>query len=150
MLLRPAQRGEAGLLTDIALRSKRAWGYDDAFMRRILPDMLVTPRMIDEGYAVLAIDAEEPVGYLLMRMNGEHEAFLNDLFIVPERMRCGVGSQLLAHGIAWSRAQGARRVSLVSDPNATGFYERRGFTRDGEVASTVIDGRALPRMVLLL
>ncbi len=35
---RKALPDEAETLTDLALRSKRAWGYDQTFMAREMPD----------------------------------------------------------------------------------------------------------------
>ena len=136
------------MLTDIALRSKRSWGYDDAFMRRIMPDMVVTPGMIETGHTLVAENEDGPCGYALIRMENAHDACLHDLFIAPDRLRSGVGRVLLQQAIGWAREQGARRITLVSDPNATGFYERCGFALHGEVRSAQVPGRSLPRMVL--
>ena len=138
------------MLTDIALRSKRAWGYDEAFMERIMPDMLVTPEALQTGYGLVAEGDGTPVGYALARMLENSEAFLNDLFIVPERMRSGIGRQLLDAILVWARAQGADRLSLHGDPNAMGFYVRCGFVHEGDVASSFIPGRSLPLMALQL
>jgi hypothetical protein len=40
---RKALPGEAQALTELALRSKRAWGYDERFMELVTPDMVVRP-----------------------------------------------------------------------------------------------------------
>lgn len=60
---------------------------------------------------------------------------LNDLFVVPERRRTGVGSQLLHAATEHARALGAVRVSLNTDiqnTSAQAVYEARGWKRDRE------------------
>ena len=60
---------------------------------------------------------------------------LNDLFVVPDRRRSGVGSALLEAAVAYARALGAVRVTLNTDiGNATAqaTYEARGWKRDRE------------------
>lgn len=138
------------MLTDIALRSKRAWGYDDAFMQRIMPDMLVTREALQSGYGIVAEDDGVPIGYALARMLDDGEAFLNDLFIEPERMRSGIGRALLDAVLVWACAQGAHRLTLHGDPNAMGFYEHCGFVHEGDAPSSFIPGRCLPIMGLRL
>jgi hypothetical protein len=51
--LRPAREDEAGKLTELALRSKRAWGYDDAFMTAIMPDMLVHAEYLRDEHGIV-------------------------------------------------------------------------------------------------
>ncbi|MDQ6933121.1 MAG: hypothetical protein M3160_08075 [Candidatus Eremiobacteraeota bacterium] len=41
MIIRRAKPEEAEVLTQLAVRSKRSWGYDDAFMSAIANDMIV-------------------------------------------------------------------------------------------------------------
>ena len=58
---------------------------------------------------------------------------LNDLFVVPERRRGGVGSALLQAAVDHARALGAVRVSLntdVGNATAQATYEARGWKRD--------------------
>ena len=41
--LRPARPDEADLLTELCLRSKAVWGYDDAFMRACRAELTLSP-----------------------------------------------------------------------------------------------------------
>jgi hypothetical protein len=43
LCLRKALPSEAKALTELALRSKRSWGYDERFMELVEPDMIVLP-----------------------------------------------------------------------------------------------------------
>ena len=60
---------------------------------------------------------------------------LNDLFVVPDRRRSGVGSALLRAATDHARSLGAVRVTLntdVQNTSAQAVYEARGWKRDRE------------------
>jgi GNAT superfamily N-acetyltransferase len=127
------------------MRSKKSWGYEDSFMLSIAHDMRVHREQLEREHAIVAEDGEGVVGYALMRVDDEH-AVLRDLFIEPRYIRKGIGTMLLHHMLTFARNHGAKRVSLVSDPHATKFYERHGFVWIGQEASAYVAGRFLPVM----
>jgi len=69
---------------------------------------------------------------------------LDKLFIAPEYLRCGFGWLLLLHAVDEARRRGARRLTILADPYAAGFYQRNGARRVGEAPSDAIPGRMLP------
>ena len=69
---------------------------------------------------------------------------LEHFWVMPTHMGAGVGRALFEHAVERCRAIGSRRLWINADPNATGFYERMGARRVGEVPSTPA-GRMLPR-----
>ncbi len=69
---------------------------------------------------------------------------LDKLFVEPQRIRTGVGRVLMAHAIDEARRRGAKRLTILADPNAAGFYERNGARRIGEAPSDAIPGRSVP------
>ena len=146
--LRKAEPKEAEALTELALRSKRAWGYDDDFMTRVMPDMIVKPEYLAEEYGIVA-EEDGVIGYAIVRADGD-SAFLRDLFVEPNRFRSGIGKALFLEAAAYARARGATHLRLCGDPNAIGFYERLGMVRAGEEPSIVGGGRMLPVMELSL
>jgi N-acetylglutamate synthase-like GNAT family acetyltransferase len=75
---------------------------------------------------------------------------LNKLFIEPRHIRGGVGHTLLAHAVAEAQQRGAKRLTILADPNAAGFYERNGAVRTGEAPSDAAPGRLLPLYELRL
>ncbi len=68
------------------------------------------------------------------------------MWVEPDAMGNGHGRRLFEHAVAIARSLGATALELDADPNAVGFYERMGMERIGETPSTLIPGRALPRM----
>jgi len=145
--LRDAQPDEAAVLTQLALRSKRAWGYDDAFMNRIMPDMIVHPEYLTSEHGVVVEDGGAVCGYAIVRVDAE-SAYLRDLFVEPQHFRRGFGEALFHAAVAFAKKRGARRLTLVGDPNAVGFYERMGMVRIGDEPSSAGAGRMLPIMSL--
>ena len=149
MLIRPARPDEAETLTQLAIRSKRSWGYDDDFMRRVEPDMIVKPEYIARGFCLIAEEPGRIFGYVLLEMR-EHEAFLHDLFIEPDCFGQGLGTALFDRAVEYARAQRATRLILQSDPHAEAFYERFGMRCVARAASIVGGGRTLPVMEMQL
>jgi ribosomal protein S18 acetylase RimI-like enzyme len=149
MNFRPARPDEAAALTDLAIRSKRSWGYDEAFMERVMPDMLVTPEDIAASFCLLAEDGGEYCGYVLLNIQ-KQTALLRDLFIDPSYFRLGIGRMLFERALAYARECKVTRLVLEADPNSQPFYERLGMRCTGRVASIAGNGRTLPVMGLNL
>ncbi len=69
---------------------------------------------------------------------------LDNLFVEPRWIRAGIGRALIAHAIEEARRRGAKRLTILSDPYAAGFYKRNGARWIGEALSDAIPGRSLP------
>lgn len=147
MLFRRANPEEAEVLTALALRSKRAWGYDDRFMALVLPDMVVRSEFLRDEYGLVAEEGGKVVGYAILRIDDD-SAFLRDLFVDPDRFRQGIGMALFTRVSDYARDCGAKKLRLGGDPNAVGFYRRLGMVQVGEEPSIVGGGRMLPIMEL--
>lgn len=68
--------------------------------------------------------------YTVSTALGERVALLEDMVVRPDAQGCGLGSALLQHAIAKARAQGCRRITLLTDRDNQGaqrFYARQGF-----------------------
>jgi ribosomal protein S18 acetylase RimI-like enzyme len=149
MTIRPGRPDEAAALTDLAMRSKASWGYDEVFMMKARGDMRVSARDIEGSHCLVAEDGGAICGYVLTFVNGE-SALLRDLFIDPAYFKRGLGRELFQRAVAHARERNARRIVLHADPNARGFYERLGMRCKREVNSNVMPGRKLPVMELML
>jgi len=147
MIIREAKPGEADDLTRLAVRSKRAWGYDDDFMKRVMPDMIVHPHYLIAEHGMVAEEAGRPVGYVIVSVEDDR-AFLRDLFVEPDRFRQGIGTVLFEEAVRFARERGAKSINLSGDPNAIGFYVRMGMRQVGSEPSIVGNGRVLPLMAM--
>lgn len=147
MIFRKARPEEAEALTDLAIRSKRSWGYSDEFMQKVMPDMIVHSKFLEEENGIVAEDGDTTVGYAIVRVDSD-QAFLRDLFVEPSYQRTGIGKALFAECTRIARAAGAVRIRLFGDPNAAAFYERLGMRKIGDEPSIAGGGRTTPVMVM--
>lgn len=141
-------------LAALSTRSKGAWGYDEGFMTRFdtqmaawIPEFVAGMR--DDGGRLLLLAEVEgsPVGFAIVEQTDPAKpAWLEDLWVEPDRMRNGIGGQLLRAVLDAARAHGRAGLEFESDPNAEGFYLRMGARRIGEQASDFQAGRMLPVM----
>jgi GNAT superfamily N-acetyltransferase len=147
--LRPARPDEAELLTDLCLRSKAVWGYDEAFMRACRAELTLSAADLAAPSLQVAVDGNEVAGLVQVAVEGE-KADLAKLFIAPSTLRAGVGRQLFDWAVNNARERGARWLWIEADPGAAGFYRRMGAIDDGVAPSGSIPGRFLPRLKLRL
>lgn len=79
---------------------------------------------------------------------GERVALLEDMVVAPAARGRGIGSELLRAAIEHARAQGCRRITLLTDGTneaAQRFYARHGFAASGMMAMRLaLDGDAPP------
>ncbi|MGI8693349.1 MAG: GNAT family N-acetyltransferase [Geodermatophilaceae bacterium] len=71
------------------------------------------------------------------------------LYVLPEHQECGLGSALLAAGVARLRTLGFSSIVLwvlTGNVSARAFYERRGFALDGGTKNWEGEGWSLPQV----
>jgi GNAT superfamily N-acetyltransferase len=144
--IRPAEIEEAAALSDLCFRSKRVWGYDDAFMGLARAALQVPPAQIEAGDVWVATAPDGSLAGVLVLASAEQPATidLDKLFIEPRQMRAGFGRVLLTYAVAEARRRGANRITILADPYAAPFYERHGARLIGEAPSDAIPGHFLP------
>lgn len=142
--IRPARPEEAGLLSDLALRSKGHWGYDAEFLERCRDDLTYTTEEVAASTIYVAETATGVAGFYCLVPLEPGVALLGDLFVDPAAIGQGVGRRLWEHMVETARGQGYGAVQIQSDPFAEGFYQAMGAVRIGEQQSTVTPGRMLP------
>jgi 8-oxo-dGTP pyrophosphatase MutT (NUDIX family)/GNAT superfamily N-acetyltransferase len=148
-ILRPATPDEAGLLSELAMRSKAYWGYPPHFLVACRADLTVDPADCNGASVRVAERRGQVLGFWrLVPTDDPVRGELADLFVDPQAIGTGVGRLLLTDAVANARARGWRTLELDADPHAEAFYQHLGAVRIGSSASTAVPGRALPRMSL--
>jgi GNAT superfamily N-acetyltransferase len=144
--IRLARIEEASALSELCVRSKAAWGYDEAFMALVRITFEGMQEQVAAGDVWVATGADgEVAGMVALGPSEQPNTLdLDKLFVEPQRIRTGVGRALLAHAIIEARRRGADRLTILADPYAAGFYERNGARWIGEAPSDAIPGRSLP------
>jgi N-acetylglutamate synthase-like GNAT family acetyltransferase len=149
--IRRARQEESAMLTELTVRSKAHWGYDDSFMERSRADLEFQASKFLPDFHVYILEAEgEPLGFCSLISVDSNTVELHDLFIEPRHIGKGYGKQLWNYAVNLARSLGFRRLVLTADPNAEAFYARQGAVRIGEKTSPVDSGRSLPVMEYIL
>lgn len=89
----------------------------------------------DVGVILVAREGETPIGmvnllWTISTALGARVALLEDMVMSPAARGQGLGGQLLEAAIAYARAQGCRRITLLTDGDnhrAQAFYRTHGF-----------------------
>ena len=136
--LRLAKVQECGSLSALALRSKAYWGYDPLFIQACREELTVKPADAEAGRVVVLIEEDTPLGfYALEPSDRRDEAEISLFFVEPAAIGHGIGRALWNDAVARARAQGLKRLKVLSDPFALGFYRAVGATLSGKVRSAV-------------
>ncbi|ESR24190.1 putative acetyltransferase [Lutibaculum baratangense AMV1] len=139
--------GEAGSLSDIALRSKAFWGYGRDFMSACRPELRISEDDIAHDDVWVVQTPEGGLGGFAHCVCADGVFEVLALFIAPEHIGKGYGTDLWQIVERRARALGCAGIGLDSDPYAVGFYRRMGMVEHGEAPSGSVPGRWLPRMV---
>ena len=113
-VLRPARRGEAGVLTELALRSKAMWGYDADFMRACLPALTVSEAQIAAGGVSVAESDGRLAGFVAISREGS-DAEVDMLFVTPDAIQDGIGKALMEWAESAARSDRVERLYVLSD-----------------------------------
>ncbi|MFI6060287.1 GNAT family N-acetyltransferase [Streptomyces sp. NPDC051286] len=143
MKVRPAQRFEAGALTELALASKAHWGYDEAFLAACRDELTMHPADMDRRRTTVAEEDGRVLGFTTLD-GAPPEGALGMMFVASGALGRGIGRFLFEHTITEARRLGFVRLTIDADPNAEPFYLAMGAVRIGATPSGSIPGRELP------
>ncbi len=135
MVIRAARPSEYARLREIERRAGEL--FRGIGMPEIADDEPPSADHLASGAAlyVATDDADQPVGYALVELVDGH-AHLEQLSVVPEHGRQGIGQALLRAVEDWARARGDEEVTLTTFRDVAfnaPFYAKHGFT-------TLVDG----------
>lgn len=110
-------------------------------------------RLRDSGDLLLSLVAEEDggivghVAFSPVTIDRAHDGWfgLGPISVRADRQRQGIGSKLVAEGLAALEARGARGCALVGNPEV---YTSMGFASDGALRFRDVDPRFVQRIVL--
>ncbi len=126
MRIRPARIEEREALEALQRRASLA----NAEHREVLlanPDAIELPaRQVERGEVLIA-EADGRIAGFAALVDGE----LDGLFVEPELWGRGIGRALVEVAVHEARRKGLS-VTVIANPAARGFYEKCGFTVEGE------------------
>jgi len=144
--LRVANGDDADALTDLAHRAKAHWGYPASWMREWDAQLTILPGYLEMHDVWVAERDGAIVGMCALENRGTRW-MLEHVWVEPSQHGGGIGRALVMHALDSVRLRRGRVVELLSDPYATGFYEKLGARHAGSVPAPMPGARdrTLPR-----
>ncbi|MDQ2974514.1 MAG: GNAT family N-acetyltransferase [Acidobacteriota bacterium] len=148
MKIRKASTEDAETLTRIAQDAKRHWGYPEHWITHWQDDLTISPDYVVANQVFVAEHDTQILGFYALIIRQE-KAELDHMWVAPAHIGSGVGKELFIHAMQNAAGSNLQEVTISSDPNAEGFYQKMGAHRVGETVLD-IDGqsRALPRLTI--
>ena len=149
-MIRRATADDADALSDLAHRAKAHWGYPAAWMREWDAQLTIIPGYLEMHDVWVSDEDGAIVGMCALEDRKDHWN-MEHVWVDPAAHGRGIGRALVMHALDEARRRPAGVVELLSDPYATGFYERLGARRAGEVPAPMpgAKDRTLPRYEFL-
>jgi GNAT superfamily N-acetyltransferase len=149
MLIRAARADEAEVLSELAIRSKAHWGYDEAFLAACRDELVVQASEVETLRTRVAEQDGHILGFATLE-GTPPEGALGMLFIDPDAIGQGIGRRLFEHATAAAAGLGFERLTIDADPNAEPFYLAMGAIQIGATPSGSIPGRMLPLLAITI
>ena len=131
MRIRLAKADEREALEDLQRGASFAIGtYNEQLEAH--PDAIhLPPIQIALGEVLVAEVEGEIAGFAVIVDKGA-SAELDGLFVEPARWRQGIGGALVNEAVHVARNRGLSLITVVAEPSAREFYEKYGFSVEGE------------------
>lgn len=95
------------------------------------PDAIQLPlEQIEDGAVIVAEREDRITGFAVVLIDDD-AAELDGLFVEPQHWRKGIGAALVDVAVHEARRQGLA-MTVVANPSAREFYEKCGFTVEGD------------------
>ena len=105
----------------------------DEYREQLLaePDVIRLPAgQIERGEVIVAELGDQIAGFAAVLLD-DYVAELDGLFVEPSLWRRGIGAALIDVAVHEARRQGLA-MTVIANPSAREFYEKCGFTVEGE------------------
>jgi GNAT superfamily N-acetyltransferase len=143
--IRPARADEAGLLGQLALRSKAHWAYDQEFLDACRAELMFEAAEVPARRIHVAEVDDRVLGFY--SLDGEPpEGEIGNMWVEPAAIGSGLGRRLWRHAVELAERCGYTVLRIDADPYAEGFYLAMGAVRVGQSPSGSIPGRMLPML----
>ena len=135
----------------LAHRAKAHWHYPASWMRHWDAQLTILPGYLELHDVWVAERDGTIFGMCALEDRGDRWS-LEHVWVDPAAHGHGIGRALVLHALDEARVRRSGIVELLADPFATGFYERLGAQRAGEVAAPMPGAkhRTLPKYHFVL
>ena len=139
-------------MSELAMRSKAHWGYDEKFMNQCRNELTWSAEQINAPQFDCQVCwlENQPIAFYALERIDALITELEAIFVDPKKIGSGIGRMLMEHAKSRAASQGAKRLLIQGDPHAESFYLSAGAVLCGSRASGSIPGRQLPLYEVLL
>jgi len=112
-------------LSDLAIRSKRHWGYSKEAMELWNENLTLTEDYLNSHTVIKAMLEEDPVGFFSLE-EIKPTTRIAHFWIDTPYLRKGYGSFLFRYMMKFLYDRNVEKATLVIDPNSQKFFEKKG------------------------
>lgn len=146
VVIRPAKENDNATLTSISFAAKRYWKYPEEYFEVWKNELTITQKYIAQNKVYVAEIDEKPVGFIAI-VEVKKDLLVGDflirkgfwidhIFIHPDLIGMGVGTRLITF-VKENYRGSIECLLILSDPNATGFYDKIGAKYIEQVPSSI-------------
>jgi N-acetylglutamate synthase-like GNAT family acetyltransferase len=132
--IRDAEPADMAVLSAVFRRSSLSVDADRAHLLAHPETLDLAGTAVSEGRTRAAVASGRIIGFATWLRDGD-ALELDDLFVDPDWMGQGAGLALVGDVVARARSLGLRRVQVLANPSALGFYARAGFVAGDETGT---------------
>ncbi len=134
------------LLRDTLITSKGYWGYSQEQLEKWRSNLKFEVEYVARNTVKLIYKENELIGFFaIVKGNGDELNELDHLWLLPKAIGKGYGNQVFERILSECKTLEIADFYIVSDPNAEGFYLKKGAIKVGEVYSEP-QKRMLPKL----
>lgn len=138
-----AKEKHAELLRDTLIKSKGYWGYSQNQLEEWRSNLTFTEEYINKNTVKLILKDNELIGFFAIMKGNINE--LDHLWLLPDAIGKGYGNLVFAQILSECNKLDISYFYITSDPDAEGFYLKKGAIKVGEVYSEP-QKRMLPKL----
>src|SRR5690554_578772 len=138
-----AEEKHTELLRDTLITSKGYWGYSQEQLEKWRSTLQFREEYIARNTVKLILKDKELIGFFAIVKGDTDE--LDHLWLLPKAIGKGYGNLAFEQILSECDALEISNLSIISDPDAEGFYIKKGALKVGEVYSAA-QKRMLPKL----
>ncbi len=125
MIFEPATVKDIDELSEVAIRSKRHWGYSKEAMELWNQNLTITEDFLKSHTVIKATLEDEIVGFFALE-EIHPTTRIAQYWIDTPYMRKGYGTVMYNYLKDYLKMRNVEKVTLVLDPNGMAFFEKKG------------------------
>ena len=143
--IREAKPDEFLELTELAVRSEAYWGYDETFLNDFRTFYAINAEFISENPTYVYLWEDQITAFYSLVLKGRF-CDLEYFYVHPDFIGKGIGTALWKHMLKQCSLLEIEVITLVTSPEAKGFYEKMGAAHSGNIASFVKQDKMVPKL----